>query len=198
VVAPRAEVIDENGRQKLTTITPERLDTKRSRPHLRLADVLRTVAWAPAQFGLIRTEALRKTRLIGPFYASDYVLLAELALLGEIWEVPEVLFQIRLHPGTSIKASKSWSALLSWFDPAQKSHNRLFSPHVRLALEFARSINRMPLPTWDRTLCHLSTLAVWHRRQCCQLAVKCRKKIGIRTRLKKAITKPFRGGSRSL
>jgi hypothetical protein len=155
------------------------------------------VQWAPAQFGLIRTEALRKTRLIGPFYASDYVLLAELALLGEIWEVPEVLFQIRLHPGTSIKANKSWSELLSWLDPSQESHNRLLSPRVRLGLEYARSINRMPLPMWERMLCHFSTLAVWYRREFYRLAVECRNKIGFRTRLKKAITRTFRGSMES-
>ena len=97
LVAPASEIIDEHG--KATAIPVECLDTRQARPHERLGLILERVYWAPAQFGVYRSETLRKTRLIDSFFASDNVLLAEIAMLGEIREIPEVLFQRRFHPG---------------------------------------------------------------------------------------------------
>jgi hypothetical protein len=79
----------------------------------------------------MRASALRHTRLIGPFVASDYVLLAELSLLGEIWEVPEVLFQRRLHPRISTYAHRSARDLQRWYAPSRRSYSVL---HPMLAL----------------------------------------------------------------
>ena len=43
-------------------------------------------------FGVIRSSALKKTRLIGNYIGSDTVLLVHLILLGQFYEVPEELF----------------------------------------------------------------------------------------------------------
>ena len=153
LVAPRTELIDEEGIQLAKDWKVERLDTRRARPHQRIADVIRHVDWATAQFGLFRSEALRQTRLIDRFHACDYVLLVECAILGEIWEIPEILFQRRFHPGVSTNANKTQAELLQWFDPSQKTKGRLFSrmkldlvPRTRLGFEYARSIGRLPMP----------------------------------------------------
>jgi hypothetical protein len=187
VVVPWTEIIDENGVPMKTAVAAERLDTRRPRPHQRLGDVLRTVSWAPAQFGLMRTEVLSETRLIDAFYACDYVLLAELASLGEIREVPQVLFQLRFHPEVSTLANKNSGDLGSWFDPANKGQKPLLSPHARLVAEFARSISRMRLPMSERLLCYVTVILVWCPRECRRLAVKWRNRIALRTRLKKGL-----------
>lgn len=51
--------------------------------------------------GLIRSEALRRTRLTQNSYGADWVLLLELSLLGPFVTVPETLFSLRAaHPET--------------------------------------------------------------------------------------------------
>jgi glycosyltransferase involved in cell wall biosynthesis len=170
LVAPRTEIIDGAGLR--TTEMAESLHTARSLPHQRVSDVLRNVEWATAQFGLFRSEALRKTRLIDGFLASDWVLLLELAILGEIWEIPEILFQKRYHPGISTNANKTQAEFLDWCDPSQKDKGRLFprmklalAPRFRLPWEFARSIGRMPLPANERLLCLSAALFIWCSRE---------------------------------
>lgn len=186
LVAPRTEVIDENGNRMTTVIPIERLDTRHPRPHQRLADVLRTAQWAASQFGLFRSDALRKTRLLDPFFGSDYVLLAELALLGEIWEIPETLFQLRFHPGVSTKANKSYSELLSWWDTSQKSQKKSLFPTMRLGVEYARSISRMQLPIGERLLCYSTAFVVWYskvfRRRARNYTVRLKNYLGIETK----------------
>ena len=62
-----------------------------------------------ALFGLMRRDALNRTRLHGAYPSSDYVLLAELALLGRFLYVPERLFFRRIHPAMSRRANRKLS-----------------------------------------------------------------------------------------
>ncbi|MDT3699661.1 MAG: glycosyltransferase family A protein [Thermincola sp.] len=48
-------------------------------------------------YGLIRPEVLKQTRLFTDIFASDFIVLLELSLLGEFIKVPEVLISIRLR-----------------------------------------------------------------------------------------------------
>jgi glycosyltransferase involved in cell wall biosynthesis len=170
LVAPRTEIIDEDGRRTLQLA--ESLHTARSLPHQRVADVLRNVAWATAQFGLFRSEALRKTRLIDRFPASDWVLLLELAILGQIWEIPEVLFQRRYHSGVSTIANQTQAEIVQWFDTSRKNERRLFPrmklallPRTKLGREYARSIARMPMPANERFFCFFTAFFIWYSRE---------------------------------
>ncbi|MEZ4700730.1 MAG: glycosyltransferase family 2 protein [Rhodothermales bacterium] len=54
-------------------------------------------------FGVIRTEALSHTSLIGAYYGSDKVLLAELCLQGRFEQLLDSLFYRRCHPVQSSK-----------------------------------------------------------------------------------------------
>jgi glycosyltransferase involved in cell wall biosynthesis len=186
LAVPRASIIDEHGLPKAMDVPPERSDTRRAQPHKRLAHVLRTVNWAPGQFGVMRAETLRKTRLVDSFFAADYVLVAELALLGEVWEVPEALLQIRFHPQVSTMLHKNLREIPSWFDPSRKGRSRL-SPRARLGLEFARSIGRIPMPPSERLLSYATLLAVWYPREARRMAQEYRNKMAIRTRLRRLI-----------
>ncbi|HEY1790635.1 MAG TPA: glycosyltransferase [Verrucomicrobiae bacterium] len=177
LVAPRAEVIDEHG--NVLDMKVENLDARHPRPHQRVEFVVRTVRWATALFGLIRTNVLRRTRLIQPYFAVDNVILVEIALIGEIWELPETLFQRRYHARISTVLHKNWRDLQIWFDPSQRGVKRFAPPRLRLGLEMAQAITRAPLPLWERLLCGRAFLSVWLPREGTGL--------GIRTRLRKRL-----------
>lgn len=96
-------------------------------------------------FGLIRSSALYRTRLIDSFVASDYVLLFELALLGRFSEVPERLFLRREHQRSSRAANRSSTEVTAWFDP-ESERRRGLSDRQRLCVEYVRSAWRLAPP----------------------------------------------------
>ena len=55
-------------------------------------------------YGVIRSDVLRTTRLLGSYPRSDSALVAELALAGRFAEIPEPLFLNRDHPGRYMRA----------------------------------------------------------------------------------------------
>ena len=189
LVAPRAEVIDEHG--NVLNLTVENLDVRLPKAHQRVEYVIRTVRWATALFGLIRTNVLKNTRLLQPYYASDHVLLVEIALMGEIWELPETLFQRRYHDGMSTNAHKNWRKLQIWFNPSQKGVKRFVPPFLRVGLEMIQAITRAPLPIWERFLCILAFFKAWLPRQGRRLYDQ-RTRLGIRTTLKTLFTRASR------
>jgi glycosyltransferase involved in cell wall biosynthesis len=73
-------------------------DLQSTDAHERLRYVIFAEHWANAVVGLIRSCALRKTRLLPGYHGGDYRVLGELSLLGRFYEIPEYLFQRRLHP----------------------------------------------------------------------------------------------------
>ncbi|UCG34746.1 MAG: glycosyltransferase family 2 protein [Candidatus Omnitrophota bacterium] len=52
-------------------------------------------------FGLIRSNLLAKTKLMGDYAGQDYHLVAELSLLGKFFKIHEYLFMRRLHSEAS-------------------------------------------------------------------------------------------------
>jgi glycosyltransferase involved in cell wall biosynthesis len=83
----------------------------------RLWHVVRVMVWGNTIFSLVRTDALRMTRLHGNYASADYVLLAELSLLGQFVEIPEPLFLRRVHGGMSRQANLTAGEVAAWFDP---------------------------------------------------------------------------------
>ena len=148
LVYPRAHFVDDRGHD----LGPDAdvMATDRTSAAGRLRDALWHVNMANAIFGLIRSSALRRTRLIGPFVASDYVLLAELAMLGPIVEIPDVLFRRRLHERSSREATTSLQDVQRWFDPTQPRPG--LSTRQRLWIEYSRSAWRLSPSTRDRWL----------------------------------------------
>lgn len=127
-------------------------------PHLRFAASWR---YPPnlVVFGVVRTEAMRKTHLLGPYSSSDRILSAELALLGRIYGIPRYLFSFRHHPaqstGVNFPSRKGRSA---WFDPKKKGERSF--PHWRLLKEFYASIadSKSNLGLVERIFCYRSVM----------------------------------------
>ena len=103
-----------------------------------------------AIFGLIRRQVLEKTSLIGAFYGSDQVLLAELTLRGLIYRIPEPLFYRRDHPAQVGKWGNKRDQE-AWFDPRRR--DKITFPYWKLLIEHIRTILRVPLEWDERILC---------------------------------------------
>lgn len=117
-------------------------------PSARARQVLLDPSPCMESFGLIRADSLRATRLIGPYTSSDRTLFLELALLGEFYEVPEVLFLHRQHPNRSVNRYPDPRHRNVWFDPAWSG--RYSSPRWRLLKEYAVAVSRSPLTPTER------------------------------------------------
>jgi hypothetical protein len=125
----------------------------------RLARVCRHVGEYHAVFGVIRTDALRDTGLLGAFVASDIVTLAELALRGRFLEHPDRLFLRRYHSGTSVIANPDARSRARWFDPNQRWRNPM--PVLRLFGELLRAVHRSPLSPAERVEADLVVARDW-------------------------------------
>ncbi len=94
-------------------------------------------------FGLIRSDALRKTRLIGNYIGADTTLLIELILLGKFCEVPDCLLFMRRHEQSFSWPDAETASKQEFYDPATKNRISLQSwTDLRKA---ASSIIRSPL-----------------------------------------------------
>jgi glycosyltransferase involved in cell wall biosynthesis len=157
---PKTRLIDEEG---VTVADHEDgLALGQTTPHERLAALVPALGYANPVYGVIRASALRQTRLLGAYPTADYVLLAELALLGRFVEVPERLFLRRVHPAMSRQANPDARSAASWFRPEAGARHR--SEAWRLVGEHLRSIGRAPLPPGERLRCWATFARVGGRR----------------------------------
>jgi glycosyltransferase involved in cell wall biosynthesis len=163
LVYPQSLIIDEEGR----VITEYRvsIEAKASQPHRRLARVLRTVMLGTPAYGVIRANALKQTRLIDAFFSSDYVLFAELAMLGEILELPEPLLRKRFHPARSMVAHKTAQEYDAWLDTRLPWRPRVLPQRDKLAFEYLRSAWHLPLSPYERVMCSATGLYSHYRRR---------------------------------
>jgi glycosyltransferase involved in cell wall biosynthesis len=126
-------------------------------------------------FGIMRRDVLNHLPPHGSKVNSDGVLLAQMALLGRFYEVPERLFFSTRHIGQSsqtkpvrVKAPRfrltnRYGTLPcpEWWDP-EKTRTISF-PEWRMLLSYAVSVRRAPLRFGQRVRCYL-LLAPWVRK----------------------------------
>lgn len=153
----KSQIIDEHGTVLRTYDNLVRATA--AMPSERFADVLKNLALCHMQLGVIRHDILRATQL-GAYLASDYVLLAELALRGQFHEVDELLFFRRDHPERPARVYPSDADLAVWFDPANAG--RIPTRHWTLLAHYLRTIARVPIPVSQKLRC-LYLMARWSR-----------------------------------
>lgn len=147
------EVIDAEFRDGLGIDEADPLD--------RLATYLPHRGEQHAIFGVIRTDALRRTRLIGNHWGGDMVTLADLLLIGKFVEVPDRLFSRRYHDSTSMAANQSNREINSWFDPSRRHRHAL--PRTRLLWSHLHAVWRSDLPSRRRIRGLGMVLKIWTR-----------------------------------
>ena len=102
-------------------------------PAERMRRVVRTMGETHPMYGLLRTDLLRRTHRMRSFVGSDRTLIAELALLGPIVQIPDVL-----HFYTVPTDRVDYRPSLT-YDPA--------------------NAQRLPLRTWRLISAHLAVVA---------------------------------------
>jgi glycosyltransferase involved in cell wall biosynthesis len=163
---PQVLVIDENGsvlkRRSYGLGTNANLI---SRPQDRLGKILWINWGSPPLYGIMRSSVLRKTLLLGSTYAADQILLAELALHGRFYEVPEELLLHREHANRSVHANPSRHALAVFQDPSNAG--RIIFPAWRVLRDYLAAIRRAPLNRQERLECrvHMLRWVKYHREE---------------------------------
>lgn len=150
---PKTVIIDENG--QFTKYYEDGFHLRDMKPHERFRRIVRhsNKEMFNPSLGVIRTDILKKAQPYGSFFAADRVLLAELALFGEFYEVPENLFYRRLHSNNSVRSGMTDEQVADWFDPVSKQ--KRVAPRFRRSLGYFKSIGRAPLTLSERVRCYL-------------------------------------------
>jgi glycosyltransferase involved in cell wall biosynthesis len=153
--------IDEHG--KLVGLYNYNVKTDLLKSHERFGDfVLRR--WQDDSwiliFGLMRANLLRMTKLLGKYIGSDVNLLAEISLIGRIYEVLEVLFFRRSHPQAfsnraSAKKLSNKEVIVWWVQ-----NYRFSSRWWRICIEYFKSVKRSPLK-WSERLLGYAQILKW-------------------------------------
>jgi glycosyltransferase involved in cell wall biosynthesis len=105
-------------------------------------------------YGVMRTEVLRRTAMKESYHHADRTIIAELSLHGRFYQVPDWLYFRRDHPGQSGRATMR--SRCANMDPRRA--DRLRHPAVRLYGEYVwayiRAIRHAPLSPADRRECY--------------------------------------------
>jgi glycosyltransferase involved in cell wall biosynthesis len=163
LVYPRCQMVDLAG--KPLKIEPKSIMLPHAPPHRRMMRVIESVTWVSQLYGLMPRDILRRTRLMDSFASSDWVLLAELAILGEIREIPEVLLKRSYDPtsgSAAQKGAKNWSV---WLDTSLSGERFWLSAEQRVFCEYMRSAWRLGPGAGGKAACLSAAAYGWGKRR---------------------------------
>lgn len=124
-------------------------------PSVRLLYAICAEQFVNAALGVIRTDALRRTRLMPRYAGGDYRIMAELSLQGKFVEIPEHLYVRRIHSG-STKGNAENSKWLRRYWVGTGAGVR--APYWHLCRDHVGIVVRAPIPA-RRKVVLLSQLA---------------------------------------
>ena len=176
LVFSKTNIIDEEGRVKLPS--PDNVASDSPKPHVRLAQVVSTVVYADALWGVMRTRMLRRARPAGCIEA-DLVMLAELSLQGQLVQIPEFLYRLRRHERNATEMHKTAHSLMTWYDP-KAAKSRIYLSHWdRVGIEYLKAVRHAPLSPADRFRCYGTILSVFNWRRLMRWSHPFRQKVGL-------------------
>ena len=114
---PKTILIDGDG--KVIGPYEDNLDLRSSSVIDRFSRALQQIGLVNILYGLIRSDLLKETSLIGNYPGSDVVFLVELTLYGKFFEIPDRLFFRRMHAGAQ-SSIKTVEGVQEFFDPKSK------------------------------------------------------------------------------
>ena len=124
-------------------------------PSERFRTMLLKLAMNNAQSGVIRMEALKRSSLVRTYIAGDLALMAELALQGKFWLLPEYLLNRRVSEG-SYSRLLSQRELVRFWNPDSRANGGL--DLLRLHCDYIVCALRAPGPMKDRLAAALFAL----------------------------------------
>ena len=133
-------------------------------PADRLLKAILAGGFVNAVLGVIRTDALRQTRLLPRYAGGDFRLMAELSVLGTVVEIPDVLYVRRIH-GASSKGNAGDATWLRRYMSGSRGGVR--AAYWRLCLDRAGIVVRAPIPVTRKVviLGRLARLMRYHWRR---------------------------------
>ncbi len=146
-----AIIMDEHGRHLRDYA--DACNISSASPYQRFRHLLLNYRLSNPLFGVIRANALKMTRGFGNYVGSDVILLGELALRGEFYQVPECLFLRRDHPQKAGRAHPTVHELAIWHDPANRGRIQLRT--WGSVFEHLTSIRRARMSAYEKTRCYL-------------------------------------------
>jgi glycosyltransferase involved in cell wall biosynthesis len=152
LVHPWSKDIDASG--KVLKVIGMGLDTSGPRASRRFSEFIRREHSCVAVFGLVRADVLRRTRLLGNYADCDRVLLAEIGLAGPVREIPDALFQHRMHTDRSVYQYRTRQTRSAWFDPAKAG--RPAWPFTKQFIGYLGAIRRAPVSPAEKLRCAAS------------------------------------------
>jgi glycosyltransferase involved in cell wall biosynthesis len=140
-----------------------------SKPHERFRDLLNMYYTTTPLYAVYRTRFFAQSQLHGSYIGADRNLVAELSLLGRIYEIPQCLFFWRDHPDsytTRFYGRDLENTLdrlrreITWWS----KEGGTYCPHWKNCIEYFRSVNRIPLKLSERLLCYFQIFG-WFLKQ---------------------------------
>lgn len=133
-------------------------------PSRRLSRLTLELRLNNAMNGLIRAEALRKTRLVEAYFCADVVLMGHLALLGKMLRVEEPLYYRRMEAATST-ALQSADAFRRHHYPTLSARSLLQASKRQLGWLRAAAAAPMGLSERRRVYYHVARMIFWERQE---------------------------------
>lgn len=122
-------------------------------------DRFRSLLFAPGGddfYGVIRSSMLRKIAPHASYHHADRTIVADMALHGRFYQVPEFLYFRRDHPDRAERANPTKRMRCANLDPRRADAIR--HPAARLLAEyvwgFVSIVRRSPLPAAERRECY--------------------------------------------
>jgi glycosyltransferase involved in cell wall biosynthesis len=147
---PRTRLIDDSG--VVLGIYADEMNLRSPHPNCRLREFFENQGLGHPIYGLIRLDALRRSRLFGEFPMADRVFLSELALLGQIHEIPAHLYLRRIHSGFSARINAVDTEYQDWYD--LRSKGKVQFPKWRRLAEYWKAIQRAELGFAETLRCY--------------------------------------------
>jgi len=128
--------------------------------HERFRDLIGLYYTTTPFHGVYRANLFAKSQRHGSYIGADRNLVAELSLMGRIYEIPECLFFWREHPNsyTSIFYGKIREDTLerlraeaAWWS----KESGTYFPHWKNCIEYFKSVNRVKLKLSERFSCYI-------------------------------------------
>lgn len=113
----RVRIIDEASNPLSEADEPVNADV--ADPVHRFSEMASFRHWCQYSFAVSRRTAMEQTRLLLPFWSSDRLYCAELALAGPLVREPEALFRIRQHENRVTKRAgrNDWEVIRFYLTP---------------------------------------------------------------------------------
>lgn len=150
----KARIISEDGvlldDKRIESMLETVIDTTSAKPSVRFHNAISVNHLCMQMYGVMRADALRRTTVFAGYFGCDWNTLAELALLGKLYEIPEFLFFHRVYRdslGAAVYSGHSIQELFS-LDPGTNWNERF--PALKRYRNYFGSVAKAPIPMSEK------------------------------------------------